>query len=304
MNRYAGGNECSPVTPRRGDDLEKLDKVIGVIGAGNMGEAFVGALIRSGMSAPDHIYINDISSVRLAAIKEMYGIVPAEDNQQVFSESDIIILAVKPQQLPDIVTDLVQSAAFSDNTRRKLIISIAAGIRIRKLEEILYATLPEGSRRNLPIIRVMPNTPALVLAGMSGMSGNSYAGAEDLFLARSILLSMGSVVEVKEAEMDAVTALSGSGPAYVFYFVEAMIEAGIALGFEPDTAAELTLKTVEGALRLLSERRESPADLRRKVTSPGGTTEAALTILTGNDVKGILIDAVKAAAQRSKELSR
>ncbi len=269
-----------------------------------MGEAFVGALVHSNMSAPEHIFIHDISSTRVSALQETYGIIPAHDNQQVFSESDIVILAVKPQQLPDIVSSLGRSTDLSALQQRKLIISIAAGIRIRKLEEILYTPLPESARRNLPIIRVMPNTPALVLAGMSALSGNRYADGTDLALTRTILSSMGEVIEVKEDVMDAVTALSGSGPAYVFYFVEAVIEAGIALGFDPETAMLLTTKTFEGALRLLKERRESPADLRRKVTSPGGTTEAALKVLMNNDVKQTIVHAVFAAAERSKELSR
>ncbi len=284
--------------------MKKLEKTIGVIGAGNMGEAFVGALIRSGMTAAGGIFISDISQVRLAELHKIYGVVPAENNRQLFFKSDIIMLAVKPQQMAEVVTDIERAPDFSRMTQRKLIISIAAGIRLKKLEEILYGNLAEGLQRNLPLIRVMPNTPSLVLAGMSAMSGNKFATTEDLSLARAILLAMGAVLEVQELEMDAVTALSGSGPAYVFYFVEAMIEAGIQLGFDPSAAATLTTKTFEGALRLLLERKEAPMDLRRKVTSPGGTTEAALKILTGNNVKEIIIDAIKAAAERSKALSQ
>lgn len=264
----------------------------------------MGALVRSGISPPERIRIHDISSARVDMLHQTYGVIPVCDNRSVFQDSDIVILAVKPQQLPDIVSSVAKSIDLAALEQRKVVISIAAGIRIRKLEEILYAALHESARRNLPIIRVMPNTPALVLAGMSAMSGNRYADHVDLALARSLLSSMGAVVEVQEEAMDAVTALSGSGPAYVFYFVEALIEAGIALGFDPETAVKLTERTFEGALRLLQEKGEPPAELRRKVTSPGGTTEAALNVLRNNDVKQIIVQAVFAAAERSKELSR
>jgi pyrroline-5-carboxylate reductase len=187
---------------------------------------------------------------------------------------------------------------------RKLFISIAAGIPIRKMEALLYAPLDEGMRKKLPIIRVMPNTPALVLAGMSGMSANANATPEDLETTRTILGALGKVMEFKEADLDAVTALSGSGPAYVFYFIESMIAGGLAAGLEPDASETLTLQTLEGALKLLRERKEPPEDLRRKVTSPGGTTEAALKVMESHQVKQNIVAAIVAAARRSQELSR
>jgi len=176
---------------------------------------------------------------------------------------------------------------------------------------LLYNSLDNDSIEKLPIIRVMPNTPALVLAGMSGMSANKYTKAEDLNTIKIILEAIGKVIEfqeedldAEEEDLDAVTALSGSGPAYVFYIAEAMIEGGIKVGLEPDKAAMLTVATIQGALKLMEESNESPEILRRKVTSPGGTTEAAFKVLEKNRVKQNVIEAIKAATIRSKELSR
>jgi pyrroline-5-carboxylate reductase len=138
---------------------------------------------------------------------------------------------------------------------------------------------------------------------MAGMSGNSYAGASDLNQARDLLAAVGRVIEFEEKDLDAVTALSGSGPAYVFYVIEALVEAGAGLGLRPSHALELTLETIKGSVRLLEETGEAPASLRKKVTSKGGTTEAALNVLDRHGVKGHLMDAIRAAAERSKELS-
>jgi pyrroline-5-carboxylate reductase len=184
-----------------------------------------------------------------------------------------------------------------------LLISIAAGFPIKRIEKHLYTSLDENSKGLLPIVRVMPNTPALVLAGMAGMSGNQYAKESDLSQARAILEAIGKVIDVEEEELDAVTALSGSGPAYIFYVVESLVEAGAGLGLRPSHALSLTLETIKGSVKLLEETGEEAVSLRKKVTSKGGTTEAALNVLDRNNVKTHLIDAIRAAAQRSKELS-
>jgi pyrroline-5-carboxylate reductase len=186
---------------------------------------------------------------------------------------------------------------------RKLIISIAAGITLDRLESRLYPPLSGERQRQMPIVRVMPNTPALVLSGMAGMSANRHAQDDDTTAARTILEAMGGVRVFPEASLDAVTALSGSGPAYVFYFIEAMTRGGIALGLDPEAAAELTRATFMGALKLLIETGEDPAELRQKVTSPGGTTEAALKVFAKSALDQIIVDAMAAAAHRSKELS-
>jgi len=280
----------------------KSDKKIGFIGAGNMGEAFAGALIRTEIVSPTMICMSDVSTDRLDMMAKTYGINVTSDNFALFSDCDIAVLAVKPQQMTPVLSEI---AGHKDYTvrDRKLVISIAAGFPIRKIENILYPQLNEQQREKLPIIRVMPNTPALVLSGMSGMSPNRHADADDIRITRTLLEAMGKVIEFEEEKLDAVTALSGSGPAYIFYMIEAMTEAGIQTGLGADDSAIMTIATMEGAIRLLKERNESPASLRRKVTSPGGTTEAALKVMENNKFKQCIIDAVAAAARRSKELS-
>lgn len=282
--------------------MTKINKKIGFIGAGNMGEAFVGAVIKTGIFSPSMIFVSDIDDARLDSMKKTYGIFTINDNYRLFSECDIVVFAVKPQQIDKLLLQITESKKYKiDN--RKLVISVAAGILIQKLEKFLYGCLDENAREKLPIIRVMPNTPALVLAGMSGMCGNRYASDQDKKTARTILQAMGRVIEFKEKEMDAVTALSGSGPAYVFYLIESMIEGGVALGLEPSKADILTITTLKGALLLIEKLKESPESLRRKVTSPGGTTEAAFKVLENNQVKQSIIKAIAAAEKRSKELS-
>jgi pyrroline-5-carboxylate reductase len=283
--------------------VSKINKKIGFIGAGNMGEAFVGALIRTGIFSPSMIYTSDISAKRLNILNKTYGISVMKDNFKVFSECEIIFIAVKPQHIYQVLSQISEHEGYQI-PNRKIVVSIAAGIPLRKIEALLYNSLNNEAIERLPIIRVMPNTPALVLAGMSGMSANKYVKAEDLNTIKIILEAIGKVIEFKEEDLDAVTALSGSGPAYVFYIAEAMIEGGIKVGLEPDKAAMLTVATIQGALKLMEESNESPEILRRKVTSPGGTTEAAFKILEKNKVKQNIIEAIRAAARRSKELSQ
>ncbi len=282
--------------------MAKLKLKIGFIGAGNMGEAIVGAIIKAGIFGSSMICVSDISDARLHVLGKKYGVKTMKDNFMLFSQSDIVLLAVKPQQIDQMLSQIAAQKKFKVSNR-KLVISIAAGIPISKIENLLYAPLDKISAEKLPIIRVMPNTPALVLAGISGMSSNRFAGAEDIKTARKILEAMGKVIEFNEEDLDAVTALSGSGPAYVFYLVEAMIEGGIAVGLNPEDAASLTLSTLSGSIKLMTEQNESPERLRKKVTSPGGTTEAAFRVMTSHRVKESIIKAIAAAARRSKELS-
>ncbi|MDD2389048.1 MAG: pyrroline-5-carboxylate reductase [Desulfobacterales bacterium] len=280
-----------------------LDKKIGFIGAGNMAEAIIGAIIQSKICTPSLISVSDINQERVDFITEKYGVNPADSNTVLFSESRVIILAVKPQHLAAALSQIAAADTYRIS-ERKLIISIAAGFPIKKIEADLYAPLDSASKNLLPIIRVMPNTPALVLAGISGISMNAHATQEDIVLARSILESMGQVIEFEEKMLDVVTAVSGSGPAYVFFLIESMIQAGIALGLTAGQARILTIQTVKGAVKLLEELDEAPETLRKKVTSPGGTTEAALNILNQYEVKNHIIQAIDAAAKRSTELSR
>jgi len=283
--------------------VSKLNKTIGFLGAGNMAEAFVGALIRSDLCDPAEIYVSDIVKERLQIMEQTYGVASTTDNAALYAQSDVVIMAVKPQQTAELLSNITESQPAPLSVK-KLFISIAAGIPIRKIEKYLYAPLEEKDRQKLPIIRVMPNTPALVLAGISGMSANQNAAAEDIQVTKEILGALGDVMEFKESDLDAVTALSGSGPAYVFYLIESMIAGGIANGLDTQAAAQLTLKTIEGSVRLMQERSETAEDLRRKVTSPGGTTEAAVQVLDGRKVKETIVAAITAATRRSQELSR
>lgn len=275
---------------------------IGFIGGGNMGEAIIGALIQSHIIDAKMIIASDVRPELLETLHRKYGIAVQSDNITLFKDCDIIILAVKPQNIITVLTEIVSDEHFGVETK-KLIISIAAGVGIGKIEGLLYSKLDDKSRKNMPIIRVMPNTPALVLTAMSGMSANGNCTDDDIHIAHTILGAMGKVMEFDETQIDAVTAVSGSGPAYVFYFIESMIQAGIELGLGSKAAAVLTAQTFKGAVKLYEESGEPAEVLRRKVTSPGGTTEAALKIFENTEVKKNIIQGIHSAAKRSKELS-
>jgi pyrroline-5-carboxylate reductase len=281
--------------------MKNLHKTIGLIGAGTMGEAMISALIQAGVVAASAITASDVSPDRLDSLKRSYGIQITNDNAILFSDCDIVILAVKPHHVVTILSVIAAAKGYRI-VNRKLIISIAAGIPIAKIENCLYPPLDATSRSRLPIIRVMPNTPSLVMAGMSGMSPNGYTTAEDLSTAEKILRAMGNVIAFKEADLDAVTAVSGSGPAYVFYYIESMIEAGVKCGLSSADSLELVLTTLKGAVKLLEDRGDSPEHLRRLVTTPGGTTEAALNVLETRHFKQSIVDAIAAAADKAREI--
>ncbi len=282
--------------------MKRLGKRIGFIGSGNMGEAMINGLIKSGLCAPEEIWASDLREARLANLKRAYSINTSTDNLDVFSQADIVVLAVKPQHMDEVLESLAKT--FPQTLKGvKLIISIAAGFPIEKIEGHLYPPLDQNAKGLVPIVRVMPNTPALVLAGMAGMAGNAYTKASDLDNARTILEAIGKVIQFEEKDLDAVTALSGSGPAYIFYFIEAFVEVGARLGLRPTHALGLMLETMKGSVKLLEETGETATSLREKVTSKGGTTEAALNVMNRHQVKKHLMEAVEAAARRSKELS-
>lgn len=281
--------------------MTKLDKSIGFIGAGNMAEAITGALIKSKSVTASMISACDINSDRLDYMKSTYGINITDEISNVYQHSDVVILAVKPQSMENVL-----KAIAADTTplpKRKLIISIAAGVTLSRFERFLYAGSNDAESAKLPIIRVMPNTPSLVLSGMSGICSNENVNADDIRTARMILESMGKVVEVTEDKMDAVTAMSGSGPAYFFYVVESMVEQAEHLGLTNEEALTLAITTMKGAADLLESSDDSPAALRKKVTSPGGTTEAAIKVFDDYKTNEIIKKAVAAAAKKSEELS-
>ena len=266
------------------------NKTIAFLGAGNMGEALIRGLLAAKTVMPSRIVAADVRPERLGELAKAYGIRTTDDNAKAVAEADIVLLAVKPQQMSAVLAPLK-----SANADRKLFISIVAGVTTARIEGELG-----GKTR---VVRVMPNTPALVGAGAAALAKGANATDDDLATAESILKAVGITARVEERFIDAVTALSGSGPAYVFYMTEAMIKAGVAAGLDADMAKKLAIQTVCGAAKLLVESGEEPESLRRKVTSPGGTTEAALKVMSERKLAEIFAEAIKAAEQRSRELS-
>lgn len=266
------------------------NKTIVFIGAGNMGEALIRGLLAARTVAASRIIATDVRAERREFLTKTFGVLAIEDNVQAVTSADVVVLAVKPQQVGEVL------AGFkSAMTNRKLVISIAAGVTTARIER----ELGKGTR----VMRVMPNTPALVGAGAAGVAKGAHATDDDLAMAESILGAVGICVRVEEKFIDAVTALSGSGPAYVFYVTEAMGQAGVAAGLDEALAKKLARQTVYGAAKLLVESGEQPEVLRRKVTSPGGTTEAALKVMTERKLVEIFAEAMQAAERRSRELS-
>ena len=266
------------------------NKTIAFLGAGNMGEALIRGLLTAKTVTPSQIVATDVRPERLGELAKTFGIRTTDDNVKAVADADIILLAVKPQQMSVVLAPLKSAATFP-----KLFISIAAGVTTARIESELG-----GKAR---VVRVMPNTPALVGAGAAALAKGAHATEDDLAAAESILGAVGIVVRVEERFIDAVTALSGSGPAYVFYVTEVMIKAGVAAGLDEALAKELAIQTVYGAAKLLVESGEDPELLRRKVTSPGGATEAALKVMSERKLAEIFSEAIQAAERRSRELS-
>ena len=263
---------------------------IAFLGAGNMAEAMIAGLLREGLAQADLVRITDLVPERRDFMAKTYQVGVAENNVQAVESADVVILAVKPQGMGELLSELQAATA-----RQPLFISIAAGITISFLEK----ALPADAR----VIRCMPNTPALVGAGMTAICGGRAATAADLALAEEILAAAGQVVRVAEEQMDAVTAVSGSGPAYVFYLMEAMIEAAERMGLDPELARNLVKQTVSGAAALAQSDATDPAELRQRVTSKGGTTAAALAVMDADEVRDHVITAVLSAQQRARELA-
>ena len=267
-----------------------MDNTIGFIGGGQMGEALIRGIIDSGLYDANTISVAEPNQERRDYMTGTYGIQGFTDSAALWESCAIVVLAVKPQ-----IMAIVLSSSKDFVTPEHLIISIAAGLPISYYEQAL-------GRDDCKIIRVMPNTPALVLEAASGLSGNKNTTENDLLRCEEILNKIGKAVILDESSLDAVTGLSGSGPAYVFTFADAMIDAGIKAGLPRPTAETLALQTILGSVKLLIESKKHPAELRAMVTSPGGTTIAAQHVLERNGFKGIVMDAIEAAVQRSKEL--
>jgi pyrroline-5-carboxylate reductase len=267
------------------------DEIIGFIGGGNMARSLLGGLLNNGW-ARERLIFAEPDAGRRAGLAADLGVVAYADNETVAAQAQVLVFAVKPQVLRAAAAALAPMV----QQRRPLIISVAAGIRADDLQRWL------GGR--LPIVRAMPNTPALVGAGATGLYANALTDPHQRDQAESILRTAGVVVWVQnEGLMDAVTALSGSGPAYFFLVMEAMEQAAMKLGLDARTARLLTIETAFGAAKMAEEGGEDPARLRERVTSPGGTTERALAVLHDGGLLPLFEQALAAAAQRAKELA-
>ncbi len=261
---------------------------LAMIGGGKMGEAIIGGLVSSGAIAAEHITVADPSEARRTILAETYGVTAVESGSEAAFGADVVVLAVKPQVIDSVVASLASSL------RGSLVVSIAAGISCARLESELAA--------GTPVVRVMPNTPALVGAGMALVSGGSEATGEHVELVRSIFAAVGEAVVIDEKLQDAGTAVSGSGPAYFALVVDALARAGVAQGLPRDVAQALAVQTMFGTARMLSETGMHPEALVDGVSSPGGTTIAAINVLESAAVRAAFADAVAANVKRAKEL--
>jgi pyrroline-5-carboxylate reductase len=262
---------------------------LGVVGAGNMGTALVAGIVSSKALSARSITVTDVDTRKLVLLGKKYGVKTTPDNRAVARWAQALVVCVKPQQVPELLKE-VGGHLRPDGW----VMSVAAGVQTKKIE---------ASLGRVGVVRVMPNTPALLGAGALVYCLGRYARRSQETAAKTILSTLGKVWKTTESKMDAVTALSGSGPAYVFYLAECMAAAGAALGLAPPLADALARQTVFGAGRMLSETPEAAEELRRRVTSPGGTTEAALRVLMGRGMIDLMKDALAAACRRSKELS-
>ncbi len=267
-------------------------KKVGFLGAGNMGEALIRGLLKAGLVPADQVFATDVRLDRLEQLGKLYGIHTLSDNPLLVKRVDVVILAVKPQ----IIHHVLKEVAPAVTTSGQLFISMAAGVPTAALR----ADLPKGVR----LIRVMPNTPALVLEGVTAVARADGLKKGDLETAEEIFGAVGKVVVLEEELLDAVTGLSGSGPAYVALMIEALADGGVRVGLDRITAMTLAAQTVLGSAKLLIETGAHPGQLKDMVTSPGGTAIAGITALEEGGVRRTLINAVERATLRSQELGR
>lgn len=267
--------------------MNKLDNItIGFIGAGNMGSAIISGLASKNFI--DRILLFDINAEKARSVGDKYKVSVLESVEAVVSRSEIIIIAVKP----DNVTGVLSSMGKID--KNKIVLSVAAGVKLESIEKVLGA--------NKKIIRVMPNTPALIGEGMSVISPNSSVDGNSLETVKEIFRFTGNILVLPEKHMDAVTGLSGSGPAYVFTFIQALADGGVKMGLPRREAEILSAQTVMGAAKMVLESGQGPVELRNRVTSPGGTTIEGLHSLEKGGFSGLVMDAVEAATKKSRDL--
>lgn len=270
--------------------MDKMNEKIAFLGAGNMARAIAGGMIRAGLVDPSQIVASDVAEGALDVLEQATGARRAGSNAEAAAGADVIILATKPFQVADVCREIRGSMGNA------LLISICAGIPTSTMEE----NLGEEPR----VIRVMPNTPALIGAGSAAVAAGRYATEADLDLAVRIFKSVGTAIAVEESKLDLVTGLTGSGPAYVFRFIEALIEAGTELGLSAEEAKVLVPQMVLGAARMAVEGTRPLHELRAAVTTKGGTTEAGLKMLEEGDFMDLIRSAVARATERSRELSK
>ena len=267
------------------------DFTLAFIGGGNMAGSLIGGLIADGWN-PGRIQVADPDAARTTQLAERFPVITTRDNSEAIAGADALILAVKPQILHEVATQIAPAI----REQQPVVISIAAGIRETSLRDWLG--------EETAIVRSMPNTPALVQSGATALYANARVSEEQRSLAESVMRAVGLALWVEdESQMDAVTALSGSGPAYFFLFMEALQAAGTELGLAADTARLLTLQTAFGAAKMALESREDAATLRQRVTSPGGTTERAIEVFRQEGLEAAALRALQAAATRSRELA-
>jgi pyrroline-5-carboxylate reductase len=262
---------------------------IGFVGGGNMAGALARGLLQSGMVSADQIRASDVKPERLSELSTKYGIQTTTDNEELARWADLVVIAVKPQIVDRILAPIAAALVETD-----LVVSIAAGVAIESLE----ARLPKGTR----VVRAMPNTAAIALAAATAIAPGTHATETDVEVARALFEAVGRCVVLDESLLDAVTGLSGSGPAYVMLMIEALADGGVKVGLGRDTALLLAAQTVYGAAKLQLDTGEHPGRLKDMVTSPGGTAIAGLHTLEAGGLRTTLIDAVEAASRRSEEL--
>ncbi|MCL5267227.1 MAG: pyrroline-5-carboxylate reductase [Bacteroidetes bacterium] len=267
------------------------DKTIGVIGAGHIGNAVIGGMLRAKLTSPKNIFVSRKNSENLEELSKTFGVHATTDNKKVARSAKILVIAVKPMNAKEVLSDIKEVIEPSH-----LIISVMAGIRTSFINSFLEVSCP--------VIRSMPNTPVLVDAGATAISKGSFANDEHLKIAHTIFKSVGTVEVVPESLLDAVTGLSGSGPAYIYMVIEAMTDGGVKMGIPRQIAFRLAAQTVFGASKLVIETGKHPAILKDEVTTPGGTAIAAVHELETHGLRTMLINAVSTATVRSKELSK
>lgn len=270
-------------------------KKLGFIGGGNMAESMIKGLLSASFVDPKNILVSDVAPARLDWLHSTYKVKGISDNRQLAEKSDILILAVKPQVIKPILEQIRDKV-----DAKKLVVSIAAGVPIGTIEGLL-----QGARKKkLNVVRTMPNTPALVQEGVTAIAVGSRVSQTDQKIAHRLFEAIGKTVDVDEGHMDAVTGLSGSGPAYIFMVIEALSDAGVKMGLSRDVANTLTVQTVLGAAKLARDSGKHPGELKDMVTSPGGTTISGLHTLEAGGLRTTLMDAVESATLRSRELGR